>query len=119
MEEPPPDQQLLTKNWARELANKRLSAQLRKFVNEIIESGDLHEIAKCQFLPLQTNKDGKPYQVAMALVKSKGKCGLGPIISTNPTIGMVNFLWDIVNKNHLVEFELWENDRKRSRIQSN
>ena len=111
-ENPPQEQQLLQINWTRELANKRLSAQLRKFVKEIIESGDLHEIAKCQFLPLQTNDEGKPYQVAMALVKSKGKCGLGPIISTNPTIGMVNFLWDIVNKNHLVEFELWENERK-------
>ena len=50
----------------------------------------------------------------MALAKSAGKCGLGPIIPTNPNIGMINFLWDIVTKSYMMKMEIWEDEKQRS-----
>lgn len=53
-------------------------------------------------------------QSIMALVKSNGKCGLGPVIPTNPSVGMINFLWDIVTKSYLMTTEIWEDEKLRS-----
>lgn len=60
--------------------------------------------------PNKTGDKGKPQHSALAIVKSDTKCGLGPIISTNPDENALNLMWDISQSSHLTTIVFYEDE---------
>ena len=50
--------------------------------------------------------------VAVALVRSPEKCGLGPIVATNKDVATINFLWKVTRESLITDVGFWKNDAK-------
>ena len=131
--DPDKNKQLLNDghNWIHDVAQLRLSVQIQAFGKNLSEEIKLFEIARGQYLPLQdslkyltiktykiteilniiqTGEKGKPQHSTLAIVKSDTRCGLGPIISTNPNENSLNMMWDICQNSHLTTIVFYEDE---------